>query len=51
MLGLFLSEMACDDRNHKEKLDPALIRPGRADFHREIGNATREQVDLQGEMI
>ena len=29
--------------NHKEKLDPALIRPGRADFHREICNATREQ--------
>eukprot|EP01043_Picozoa_sp_COSAG02_P047662 COSAG02_NODE_4591_length_5182_cov_5.857761_3_plen_939_part_00 len=29
--------------NHKERLDPALIRPGRADFHREIGNATREQ--------
>jgi chaperone BCS1 len=29
--------------NHKEKLDPALIRPGRADFHREIRNATKDQ--------
>ena len=29
--------------NHKERLDPALIRPGRADFHREICNATKEQ--------
>lgn len=29
--------------NHKEKLDPALIRPGRADRHFYIGNATKEQ--------
>lgn len=30
--------------NHVEKLDPALIRPGRCDVHQFIGNATRDQV-------
>jgi chaperone BCS1 len=30
-----------DLRNHKEKLDPALIRPGRADIEVEFKNATR----------
>jgi mitochondrial chaperone BCS1 len=30
--------------NHLEKLDPALIRPGRCDLHQFIGNANREQV-------
>jgi mitochondrial chaperone BCS1 len=30
--------------NHKERLDPALIRPGRADMHLYLGNATRGQV-------
>ena len=30
--------------NHKEKLDGALIRPGRADVHHYIGNATWEQM-------
>ena len=29
--------------NHIEKLDPALIRPGRADVKLEFGNATAEQ--------
>lgn len=29
--------------NHKERLDPALIRPGRADVHMHIGNATSDQ--------
>lgn len=29
--------------NHKERLDPALIRPGRVDVEVEFGNATREQ--------
>jgi chaperone BCS1 len=27
--------------NHKEKLDPALIRPGRADLHFEYGHANK----------
>jgi len=26
--------------NHREKLDPALMRPGRADFHAYLGNAS-----------
>ena len=26
--------------NHKEKLDPALLRPGRADVHVELGLAS-----------
>lgn len=26
--------------NHKERLDPALIRPGRCDMHLELSNAT-----------
>lgn len=26
--------------NHKEKLDPALLRPGRCDIHLELCNAT-----------
>ena len=30
--------------NHLEKLDPALVRPGRCDVHLFVGNATRLQV-------
>ena len=30
--------------NHKDKLDPALIRPGRADVHLHVGNAEPDQV-------
>lgn len=30
--------------NHKEKLDPALIRPGRCDMHLELSNATYEMM-------
>lgn len=30
--------------NHKEKLDPALIRPGRVDFKREFGDASDDQI-------
>jgi chaperone BCS1 len=30
--------------NHAEKLDPALIRPGRADVHIEFSYATQEQI-------
>ena len=30
--------------NHLERLDPALIRPGRCDVHQFIANATRDQV-------
>lgn len=29
--------------NHLERLDPALIRPGRADVHVQVGNATKDQ--------
>jgi len=31
--------------NHREKLDPALIRPGRVDYELEFGPATREQAE------
>ena len=27
--------------NHKEHLDPALLRPGRADIHMELGYASK----------
>jgi chaperone BCS1 len=30
--------------NHKEKLDPALLRPGRADVHVELNNASVKQM-------
>lgn len=30
--------------NHREKLDPALLRPGRADFHAFLGNASFSQM-------
>jgi len=30
--------------NHREKLDPALMRPGRADFHAYLGNASFNQM-------
>ena len=30
--------------NHREKLDPALMRPGRADFHAYLGNASHSQM-------
>jgi len=30
--------------NHKESLDPALIRPGRVDFQREFGDASDDQI-------
>ena len=30
--------------NHSEKLDPALMRPGRADFHAYLGNASYSQM-------
>jgi mitochondrial chaperone BCS1 len=30
--------------NHLERLDPALVRPGRADVHVHVDNATRDQV-------
>ena len=30
--------------NHKEKLDPALLRPGRADVHVELNNASEMQM-------
>ncbi len=33
--------------NHKEKLDPALLRPGRVDVHVELANASHKQmIDL-----
>lgn len=35
--------------NHREKLDPALIRPGRIDVAVELGNASRAQ--LQGLLL
>ena len=30
--------------NHKEKLDPALLRPGRADLHFELNYASESQM-------
>ena len=30
--------------NHKEKLDPALLRPGRADVHVKLNNASETQI-------
>lgn len=33
--------------NHIERLDPALIRPGRVDMVQEIGDATDHQVGNQ----
>ena len=30
--------------NHKEKLDPALLRPGRADVHAELNYASEKQI-------
>lgn len=30
--------------NHKEKLDPALLRPGRADVHVNLNNASEKQI-------
>jgi len=30
--------------NHKEKLDPALLRPGRADVHVKLENASEKQM-------
>lgn len=30
--------------NHKEKLDPALLRPGRADYHAFLNNASHNQM-------
>jgi len=30
--------------NHRERLDPALLRPGRADFHAFLDNASYDQM-------
>lgn len=30
--------------NHREKLDPALLRPGRADMHVELNMASESQM-------
>jgi chaperone BCS1 len=30
--------------NHREKLDPALLRPGRADYHVQLNNASHMQM-------
>lgn len=30
--------------NHRERLDPALLRPGRADFHAQLNNASYDQM-------
>ena len=30
--------------NHREKLDPALLRPGRADFQVQLNNASQKQL-------
>jgi chaperone BCS1 len=30
--------------NHRERLDPALLRPGRADFHAFLNNASYDQM-------
>ena len=35
----------CLTTNHRERLDPALIRPGRIDKQVEFGHASREQVE------
>lgn len=50
LLNLLDGVNACEGRivfmttNHPEKLDPALIRPGRIDLHVELPNATRQQI-------
>ena len=31
--------------NHKEQLDPALLRPGRADVHIEFNHASMKQIE------
>lgn len=31
--------------NHKERLDPALIRPGRCDMHIELSNASFSMIN------
>jgi len=31
--------------NHREKLDPALMRPGRADYHVQLNNASHMQME------
>jgi hypothetical protein len=36
-------QIVCMTTNHRERLDPALIRPGRADVQVYIGNAGRDQ--------
>jgi len=30
--------------NHRERLDPALLRPGRADYHAFLNNASYDQM-------
>lgn len=30
--------------NHRERLDPALLRPGRADMHFQLNNASELQM-------
>lgn len=40
--GLFV--IACT--NHKESIDPALLRPGRFGIHIEVGKPTREDIIL-----
>jgi chaperone BCS1 len=44
--GVFASEgrLLFMTTNHKEVLDPALIRPGRVDFEVEFGHATEDQI-------
>lgn len=32
--------------NHRDRLDPALIRPGRIDIQAYLGNATQEQIEM-----
>jgi hypothetical protein len=36
-------QIVCMTTNHRERLDPALIRPGRADVQVYVGNASRDQ--------